>query len=260
MTREQFEDGVQYAEGNWKNENAPHLHVDKKLIRSRFNLDGKQVLDFGCGMGGMTFWYATNWNCEVTGLDIDGHHIEIAKHLQGKHGIKNVHFEKRNIVEQPLEGQFDLIFMNDVAEHIPLPVLKEILTQLKKALKPGGSLFITYPPWKSPYAAHVNHVIKIPWVQFFPKGYVMRLIEKHNHPLVGDLESDLISAYHGLNRLTHSKLTKLTSAAGFQQTYRKSHSFINKWAALKSVNLRFFPLDFLVTKEFLELKAKPQIN
>jgi hypothetical protein len=119
----------------------------------------------------------------------------------------------------------------------------------------GGSLFVTYPPWRSPYASHLNHVIKIPWVQFFPASVVERLIDQHNHPLVGDLESDLKSAYHGLNHLTHSKLIHLANQAGLVEVFRKSHSFINKFEPLQGINLRIFPLDFLVTKEFLELKA-----
>lgn len=254
MTEAQFLEGLSYAEDNFKNEQAPHLHVDKKLIRERFNLDGKKILDFGCGMGGMSLWYATNWDCEVHALDIDGHHINVAKKLQEKHQASNVTFEKRDILEKPLTEQYDMVFLNDVAEHIPLSILGQILEQLGYSLTKGGSIFVTYPPWRSPYASHLNHVIKTPWIQFFPKGYVDNLIEKHNHPLVGDLEGDLREAYDGLNHLTHEKISKLATEAGLKQNYRKSHSIVNRVGPFKNLNLRIFPLDFLVTKEFLELR------
>ena len=257
MTEAQFLEGLAYAEDNFQNENAPHLHVDKKLIREHFDLNGKKVLDFGCGMGGMSLWYASNWDCEVYALDIDGHHINVAKSLQKKHNATNVTFEKRDVLERPLTEQYDLVFLNDVAEHIPLEILGKILKQLAFSLKKGGSIFVTYPPWRSPYASHLNHVIKTPWIQFFPQSYVEKLIDEHNHPLVGDLESDLREAYHGLNKLTHEKIFKLAQEAGLQKAYRKSHSIINRVGGpFKNINLRVFPLDFLVTKEFLELKNK----
>lgn len=254
MTAAQFKEGLAYAEDNWRNESAPHLQVDKRLIRERFELNGKSVLDFGCGMGGMSLWYATNWNCQVLGIDIDQHHIEVATHLKQKHGVGNVRFEQRDLLEQPLDEQFDLIFMNDVAEHIPLVILGKIFRQLASNLTKEGCLFVTYPPWRSPYASHLNSVIRIPWVQFLPKSWLDNMIAKHNQPLVGDLEADLRSAYDGLNRLTHSKLLKLTANAGLVEVYRKSHSFINKIKPLQEVNLRLWPFDFLVTKEFSEFK------
>jgi len=257
MTEAQFLEGLAYAEDNFKNEQAPHLHVDKKLIREKFNLDGKKILDFGCGMGGMTLWYATNWDCEVHGLDIDGHHIDVAKSLQKKHNASNIFFEKRDILDTPLTEQYDMIFLNDVAEHIPLDILGKILSQLGYALNEGGSIFVTYPPWRSPYASHLNHVIKTPWIQFFPQGYVESLIDKHNHPLVGDLEGDLREAYHGLNKLTHEKIYGLAQKGGLKAKFRKSHSIVNRIGGpLKNLNLRVWPLDFLVTKEFLQLEKQ----
>lgn len=42
MTDEQFKDGVRYAEDNFMNNRAPHLHVDKKLIKENFDLTGKK--------------------------------------------------------------------------------------------------------------------------------------------------------------------------------------------------------------------------
>ncbi len=254
MTQELYREGLAYAEQNFLDENASHLHVDKKLIREKFDLNGKKVLDFGCGMGGMSLWYATNWDCQVLALDIDRHHISIANELKVRHGVKNVKFEMRNILEQPLEEQYDFIVLNDVAEHIQFPILTEIFKVLSRSLAPGGAVFVTYPPWKSPYASHVQHVTGIPWCQFLPQGILIKLIEKNNRRIVGEEESDLLEAYRGLNHLTHEKLMKVIEGSGLKPVFRKSHSFINNIPGLKNLNLRIFPLDFLVTKEFLLLE------
>lgn len=249
-----YEEGLAYAESNFLDENAAHLHVDKRLIRDKFNMDGKRVLDFGCGMGGMSLWYATNFKCEVHGIDIDAHHVKIANDLKTKYKAKNLVFEVRNVLDKPLEGKYDLIVLNDVAEHIQLPILKAIFQALSKNLAPGGGIYVSYPPWRSPYASHVQHVVGIPWCQFLPKPMLLKMIEKNNRQIVGEEESDLLQAYKGLNHLTHSKLMGALEGSGLRPVFRKSHSFFNKFGPFKNASLRFFPLDFLITKEFLLLE------
>ena len=256
MTQEQFEEGVAYSEDNFKNDNAPHLHIDKKLIKSSFDLNGKRILDFGCGMGGMSLWYASNWDCEVYALDIDKHHVYVANHLKEKYQVSNVTFDKRNILDEPLKKneRFDYVFLNDVAEHIAYPILKKIFEVLEVGLAPGGKIFVTYPPWKSPYASHVVHAVKIPWCQYLPKSYLMKLIAKNNLQIVGEEESDLIQAYNGLNHLTHKKLMNTIKDTRLKPVFRKSHCILNRLPFLKNANINFFPFDFLVTKEFLLLE------
>lgn len=243
-----------YAEQNFLDEKAEHLWVDKKLIREKFSMDGKKVLDFGCGMGGMSLWYATNFQCQVYGVDIDRHHISVANQLKAKYHVENVMFEVRNILDKPLDDRFDFIVLNDVAEHIQLPILKKIFQALSKMLAPGGGIYVSYPPWRSPYASHVQHVVGMPWCQFLPEGILLKLIEKNNRPIVGEEESNLLEAYKGLNHLTHSKLMATLEGSGLKPVYRKSHSLVNKLPVFKDLNLRVFPLDLLVTKEFVYLK------
>ena len=253
LTEEQIAEGMAYAEDNFQNEHAQHLHMDKRLIRRLFDLSGKKVLDFGCGMGGMSLWYAANWPCEVHAVDIDGHHIYIAQQLQAKHGLHNVHFEQRNILSDPIDGPYDFIFMNDVAEHIPLPVLTDILRQFKTLLAPGGQVFLTFPPWAGPFSSHLYHKIKIPWSQFLPAGILLPMIERVNHPLVGEEESDLKSAWFGLNHLTFRKLDQTRSDAGLRLVERRSHCSLNRWPVLRAVPFHKSPLFWLVSKEFVTL-------
>ena len=257
MTQEQFEEGVAYSEDNFKNDNAPHLKIDKTLIKEMFDLNGKRILDFGCGMGGMSLWYATNWDCTVYALDIDRHHITISNHIKEKHRINNVTFSQRNILNDPLgeDEKFDYVFLNDVAEHIAYPILQDIFVQLEKGLAPGGKIFVTYPPWKSPYASHVTHAVKIPWCQYLPEGMLLKMIEKNNMAIVGEEESDLVEAYKGLNHLTHKKLMGVVNKANLRPVYRKTHCILNRLPGLGNVNINFFPFDFLVTKEFLLLES-----
>ena len=256
MTQAMYDEGITYAEQNFLDETANHLKVDKELIRSKFNLDGKKILDFGCGMGGMSLWYASSFDCEVHGVDIDGHHIHIANDLKGRHNLPNVKFEVRNVLDRPLDSKYDFIVLNDVAEHIQLPILEAIFKELSKSLSPAGGIYVSYPPWRSPYASHVHHIVGFPWCQFIPEGLLLKMIEKNNRPIVGEEESDLLEAYKGLNHLTHEKLMKAIKPSGLKVAYRKSHSIVNRMPGLGDVNLRLFPLDFLITKEFVLLEKE----
>ena len=80
------------------------------------------------------------------------------------------------------------------------------------------------------------------------------MIEKNNRPIVGEEESDLLEAYKGLNHLTNEKLMSAVKPSGLKVAFRKSHSIINRMPGLGNINLRMFPLDFLITKEFVLLE------
>lgn len=251
-------DSLVYAENNFLNDTARHLQVDKDFIRQHFDLDGKKVLDFGSGMGGMSLWYAKNWDCSVYGVDIDGFHVNVATHLKEKHGVKNVEFEKRDITTQklppPYEGSFDAIFMNDVAEHIPFPILEKIFAEFHRLLSPKGRIFVSYPPWQSPYASHVVRVTGLPWCQYLPEKILLKWIEKKNEKISGEHESDLIEAYKGLNHLTHENFSPILERTGFNVQTRLSHSLLKRVPVLKGINVRSFPLHFLISKEILILE------
>jgi 2-polyprenyl-3-methyl-5-hydroxy-6-metoxy-1,4-benzoquinol methylase len=253
-----IEQSMAYAENNFINDNAKHLHVDKDFIRQHFDLTDKKILDFGSGMGGMSLWYAQNWDCKVYGVDIDNHHVEIANYLKEKHRLYNVTFEQRDITTDPLppqyKGSFDAIFLNDVAEHIPYPILQKIFNELHYLLSPNGRIFVSYPPWQSPYASHVTRVTKLPWCQFLPEKFLLRWIESKNMNITGERESDLVEAYKGLNHLTHERLMPITVKAGFNMTVRLSHSLLRKVPILRGITPRFFPLHFLISKEIIILE------
>jgi 2-polyprenyl-3-methyl-5-hydroxy-6-metoxy-1,4-benzoquinol methylase len=251
-------DSLVYAENNFLNDTARHLQVDKDFIRQHFDLNGKKVLDFGSGMGGMSLWYAKNWDCSVYGVDIDGFHVNVATHLKEKHGVKNVEFEKRDITTQklppPYEGSFDAIFMNDVAEHIPFPILEKIFAEFHRLLSPKGRIFVSYPPWQSPYASHVVRVTGLPWCQYLPEKILLKWIEKKNEKISGEHESDLIEAYKGLNHLTHENFSPILARTGFNIQTRLSHSLLKRMPILRGINVRSFPLHFLISKEILILE------
>lgn len=245
---------LEYAERNFLDDSARHLQVDKAFLAKHFNLDGKLVLDFGCGMGGMSLWYASNWDCEVHGVDIDGHHVQVANVLRERHGFspRKVLLEKRDILEEPLTRKYDCVMLNDVAEHIPYPVLERIFHQISQALKPGGRVFVSYPPWQGPYASHVTRVTKLPWSQYIPNFILIPWLKRRPFQLTGEHETNLIEAYEGLNHLTHETLMRTAELSSMKLSVRHSHSKISKW--VPQFLVRMFPFKYLISKEIVLLE------
>ena len=249
----QFEKGFSYAEKNLIADTNTHLWLDKKFIKEKLDLTGKRVLDFGCGMGGMSLWYAKHWNCTVHGIDIDSHHIAVAKALRQKYSTLDVTFEEVDVLDERIEESYDLIFLNDVVEHLPLSIIDGVLKKLVTLLNPNGQIYISYPPWESPYASHIYNAVRIPWCQFLPDHLVYRMLKSRDKKIVGKLESSLADVYRGLNKVNHPRLTRILDRNGLIVTHRKNRSIFNKLSAFSNYNITRFPFYYLVTKEILLL-------
>jgi 2-polyprenyl-3-methyl-5-hydroxy-6-metoxy-1,4-benzoquinol methylase len=111
--------------------------IIRTLNREFNNPKNINVLDFGCGVGPVSFPLAyLGYN--VKGVDIDQKSIKIAN---GKNNFKNISFEQKNVDQ--IEGLFDVIRSTQVLEHINNP--KDVLNKLSKKLKKDGILIITIP-------------------------------------------------------------------------------------------------------------------
>ncbi|MDX1627156.1 MAG: methyltransferase domain-containing protein [Fulvivirga sp.] len=248
MDKKRFEEGMAYAEKNYKAADS-HLHLDKKLFLNELDLSGKEILDFGCGMGGMSLWIAENWDCKVTALDIDPFHIKIAKALKEKYNRNNISFSEQNILEKPLDKKFDFITLFDVAEHIDVNILKDIFKTLNSHLKEDGKIYISYPPWDGPWGSHLNTITSFPWPQFLPKKYLFKMLDERNQATVG--RNDVKTNYLELNHLRPGMLRRLMKEAGFEQTRRISHSIMNRIGIFKNINFNVFPFKYIVSKELV---------
>jgi len=247
-----LKEGMDYAEKNLLSDES-HLYLDKKILREQFDLKGKDVLDFGCGMGNTALWMAKELGAKVDAFDLDPNHITVARELLRKYNVPGVVFDVKNIIEHPIDKQYDFIILNDVIEHIKeewIPGILDIL--INRNLKKGGIIFFSYPPWAGPHASHLQRAIKIPWIQFFPKGYVRNLIQKKNQQLVSG--KDLLTEYLELNHMTHRKLSSFLEPFPLKKIFRHSHTKFNKLPMMKNANLNFFPFTFVVTKELIAFR------
>ncbi len=104
-------------------------------------LDGKLVLDVGCGGGILTESFASA-GARVTGIDPSGAAIESAKAHAKESGL-NIEYHAASPAEflKDTPKKFDVIVCAEVLEHLSSEDLDAFLTDTLGMLKKGGLLF-----------------------------------------------------------------------------------------------------------------------
>jgi SAM-dependent methyltransferase len=182
------------------------------------DLKEKIVLDAGCGLGGRTIFYYEKGVGKLYAIDIDPNHIKFAKDFAEKKGISDIDFIISPIHKTNFSSNyFDIIILHDVLEHIRADLLEKSLIELFRILKPGGKIYIQFPPWTSPFAAHLYDYINIPWCHYlFNEKTLINFIEKNKEvKRFGKLS--YIEHFKELNKIDYKKFLKLMDKTGFKK-------------------------------------------
>ena len=163
---------------------------------------GKKILDIGCAEAGI-LCALSDAGASSTGLEISPPRLDFARQLAKPEQLKNIQFVAADFLFPPLKKKqinFDLIMLRDVIEH--LPDKQKVFAKLQSLMGNGSKLFITFPPFYSPFGGHQQlltsafrllpyfHILPTPvWVLFrslikrFDKntGYIKEIekIRKH---------------------------------------------------------------------------------
>jgi len=104
------------------------------------DLDGKRVLDAGCGTGHRLVALALQFpGTSFLGLDFSGSSLAVAVELARKHGCDNVELLRGEIGGTPLDRRFDVITSTGVIHHLPDPVAG--VSWLAGHLEPDGAMY-----------------------------------------------------------------------------------------------------------------------
>jgi ubiquinone/menaquinone biosynthesis C-methylase UbiE len=125
-------------------------------LEKLLSLDGKRILELGCGKAEITRFIATNgYGRKITATEVD--------QVQHKNNIcikdlPNVDFLMTGAESIPLEdGVFDVVFMFKSLHHVPVNLMDDALSEVKRVLKPGGIAYISEPVFKG----YFNEVLRI---------------------------------------------------------------------------------------------------
>ena len=112
------------------------------------NLEGKTILDVGCGTGEITCSLATKAK-KVIGIDVSANSLSLARKNAAQFKLKNIEFVHSDLFEfKPAgnEKQFDMVTAFGVLHHTHNP--KKGFEHLSTMVKPNGMFFhVFYHPW-----------------------------------------------------------------------------------------------------------------
>lgn len=129
---------------------SPGGPAEVGLIVDGLELDGRDVLDIGAGLGGPARVLAAEHGARVVGVDVEEGVLDRARRQLAEEGLSD-RIRLRLVAPGPLpfaDGCFDVVFSKDSLVHIPDK--RAIYDEMRRVLRPGGwvavSDWMTGPP------------------------------------------------------------------------------------------------------------------
>lgn len=121
--------------------NDEHFRI---LLEAAGSLQGKTVLDFGCGAGHTSRVYAELGASRVEGFDISGERISVAQRNAKRDHMDDRVFFRRLAAEDIdyRDNSFDIIIGKAILHHTDL---EKTSKQLARVLRPGGAAYFLEP-------------------------------------------------------------------------------------------------------------------
>lgn len=189
-------------------------------VASRMELEGAYVGDFGCHEGGLLHAFR-----ELTGVR-GGLGIELNPALVARSPFvpdERFRLEVGDLVDAGGGEPFDLIVLHDVLEHVV--DVAAVLRASAARLRAGGRIFVSFPPYRSPFGGHQQYAAGIartlPYVHHLPESLFLRLARPAATEYMSREDSldDLRSVR--LTRLTLDKAEQAVAGAGLRMVDRE---------------------------------------
>lgn len=211
---------------------------EKVRLGVKYKFRGKEILEIGCGHGGISIFLAVNGAKRVVGIDLNAQNLAVAA------DVKKMVMERLNISEAfPVEflemnayemefapGSFDIVLAENVFEHFMEP--EKVMQQSYTVLRKDGQLIVpVFSSIWSRNALHLKNSLKVPWANlFFSEKTIIAVVNRlcrenpslipiypgvaHNPQRVRDLRK-----YKDLNDITYGEFKRMAKRTGFVIEY-----------------------------------------
>jgi 2-polyprenyl-6-hydroxyphenyl methylase/3-demethylubiquinone-9 3-methyltransferase len=168
-------------------------------IKTFVNLEGKKVVDIGCGGGILTESLAQS-GAETTGIDLSEKALKVAE-LHALEVGANLTYRAISAEDlaQEQAGQYDVVTCMEMLEHVPDPA--SVVKACADLCKPGGTLFFST----------LNRNPKSYLFAIIGAEYILRLLPKGTHEYAKFIKP--------------SELVHFTRAAGLEMLGMKGLSY-----------------------------------
>ncbi len=197
----------------------------------------KEILEIGCGHGGITCFLALNGARRVVGIDLNTHNLGIAEKFHRQIALQvlgsaekrlNLEFQEKDATALDFpDASFDIVWAENVFEHFMEP--EAVMQEAYRVLRHGGQLYV--PVFSSIYSKHGAHLkqgLKLPWSNLlFSEKTICKVLARlaQDNPIVLDMYPGLagkpqkirdLRRYKDLNDITFKKFKRMAIAAGFE--------------------------------------------
>ena len=116
--------------------------TNAEVIQQFLSLDGKHVLDAGCGNLGFTR-ELTRLGASVLAIDPDAVQAKLNREAGP---LENIEFVETGADKIPCgDGAVDGVFFAYSLHHVPRELYRQVFTEVFRVLKPGGFLYVIEP-------------------------------------------------------------------------------------------------------------------
>ena len=167
-------------------------------IDERCGLNGKKVIDIGCG-GGILSESMAKRGAIVTGIDMGEAPLAVAKLHKLESGVEvdYLHSTAEAIAEKEAEN-YDIVTCLEMLEHVPDPA--SVIKACAKLVKPGGHVFFST----------INRNPKSFVFAIVGAEYVLNLLPKGTHDYKKLIRPSELSAWSRAARLNVKEVTGMT--------------------------------------------------
>jgi ubiquinone/menaquinone biosynthesis C-methylase UbiE len=114
---------------------------NRQIMKWIGNIEGKEVLELGCGLGEAAVYMAKK-GALVTATDLSGGMLALAEQVAQKHGV-SITTVKCSADKLPFDNQrFDVVYAANLLHHVDIEIT---LQEAHRVLKPGG-VMISWDP------------------------------------------------------------------------------------------------------------------
>jgi ubiquinone/menaquinone biosynthesis C-methylase UbiE len=223
-----------------------HVLGQSEKFLSRFpalaSLQGKKILELGCGHGALCYDLVQKGASSVVGVDLDNKRIEFANRYFAEmypELNERLLFSSSDI-KDIADAEFDIIISKSTFEHVM--DLRGMLDVIYRKLKRGGKLYSGFGPLYNSFDGDHKLITNIPWGHLFLSEE--KIIEKFNKKTGENItklsettfnmlpfreyerifkESDFTIEYFGVN-VSSNPIMKLFSMFRFNATLREYFS------------------------------------
>ena len=176
-------------------------------IKSFVNLEGKKVVDIGCG-GGILAESISKCGADTTGIDLSEKALKVAE----LHALEvGANLTYRSISAEALADEqpehYDVVTCMEMLEHVPDPA--SVVSACAKLCKPGGTLFFST----------LNRNPKSYLFAIIGAEYILKLLPKGTHEYAKFIKPSELAAFTrhaglemiGIMGLSYNPLTQVYS-------------------------------------------------